>query len=139
MFPTPSHSTRLRGWHPAGLLVGLTSALIVMPSRAGADSRILTASEFPRLANRGINLADPGKYTVKVGGSRNDSSVVRTSVASMDSSDHRYTAITPMARPAARTDERARTTSHSVPSMQRAPSSVKSSIGNESWAPSDGR
>ena len=78
--------------------------------------------------------------TVSVGCSRKDSSVVRG-----QRGQHRQQ------RPgvdgqhadrqtrAARVELRARTTSHSVPTMHSAPSSVNSSIGKVSWAPSAGR
>ena len=69
----------------------------------------------------------------------NDSKVVRSRVTSIDSSDHAYTASTPKVSAAARVDDLARSTSHTVPSRHRPPSSVNCSIGNGSCAPSAGR
>ena len=77
--------------------------------------------------------------TVSVGCSRKDSSVVPSSVVSIDSSDQAYSDSTPMPSAAARTELRARQTSHSVPSMHSEPSSENCSIGKVSTAPSAGR
>ena len=77
--------------------------------------------------------------TSSVGCSRNDSSVVRARVASIDNSDHAYTDITAIPRAAARVELRPLTTSHSVPARHMTPSRVASSIGKVSCAPDIGR
>ncbi|SHS66474.1 Uncharacterised protein [Mycobacteroides abscessus subsp. abscessus] len=109
------------------------------PMAAATSVACLVRFAATAVTSRKANTPAAASSTVRVGTSRNDSRVVLARVASMDSNDHRYTDVTPMASAPARTELRARATSHTVPIKHRPPSMVGCSMGKDSSAPSLGR